>query len=127
MGNMKKVLSKGADVTAKSPYFSKNLPYLQIPPHSHQPKPYTGPSYQEVLRKKQEFISKSQFTFYKDPVLIKMRARCNIFTIIPANGTWMAAGFATTSIGHCHPRITEKLHEKIDRLVHCSTAYLNDE
>jgi alanine-glyoxylate transaminase/(R)-3-amino-2-methylpropionate-pyruvate transaminase len=39
----------------------------------------------------------------------------------------MMAGFATTSVGHCHPRITEKLHEKVDRLVHSSTAYLNDE
>ena len=124
---MKKVLSKGADVTAKSPYFSKNLPYLQIPPHSHQPKPYTGPSYQEVLRKKQEFISKSQFTFYKDPVLINEGSMQYLYDHTGKRYLDMAAGFATTSIGHCHPRITEKLHEKIDRLVHCSTAYLNDE
>ena len=39
----------------------------------------------------------------------------------------MMAGFATTSIGHCHPRISEKVHEKLDRLVHISTAYINDE
>lgn len=39
----------------------------------------------------------------------------------------MNAGFATTGVGHCHPRINSKIVEQVGKLQHCSTIYLNDE
>ncbi|WP_341807893.1 aspartate aminotransferase family protein [Wolbachia endosymbiont (group E) of Neria commutata] len=34
-----------------------------------------------------------------------------------------AAGIATTSLGHCHPYITDKLSEQLSSLWHCSNAF----
>jgi len=39
----------------------------------------------------------------------------------------MFAGIATSGLGHCHPRINAKLHEQVDKLIHCSTIYLSDQ
>jgi len=39
----------------------------------------------------------------------------------------MNAGFATTGVGHCHPRIDAKLSEQMKKLQHCTTIYLHDE
>ncbi len=36
------------------------------------------------------------------------------------------AGILTTSIGHCHPRVTEAVHEQMQRLGHTSTLYLTE-
>ncbi|WGJ62338.1 aminotransferase class III-fold pyridoxal phosphate-dependent enzyme [Wolbachia endosymbiont of Frankliniella intonsa] len=34
-----------------------------------------------------------------------------------------AAGISTTSLGHCHPYITDKLKEQLDSLWHCSNIF----
>lgn len=86
-----------------------------------------GPSYQEVLRKRQQHVSNKQYLIYKEPVLINEGSMQYLYDHTGKRYLDMMAGFATTSVGHCHPRVSEKMHEKIDRLVHCSTVYLNDE
>ncbi len=34
-----------------------------------------------------------------------------------------AAGISTTSLGHCHPYITDKLKEQLSSLWHCSNIF----
>jgi len=36
-------------------------------------------------------------------------------------------GVATVGIGHCHPRITSKIKEQLDRVQHVNKIYLNDQ
>ena len=107
---MKRVLKKGTDVTSTS-FFSKKLPYLQMPAFAHKPKAYMGPSYQEVLRKRQEHVSTATFTVYKQPVLVAEARKQYIFDHTGSRYLDMNAGFATTGVGHCHPMINAKLHE----------------
>src|ERR1044071_4912992 len=42
----------------------------QLPPFDHTPQPYTGPSADEVLALRKEFLSPAIFAYYKRPVMI---------------------------------------------------------
>jgi len=37
------------------------------------------------------------------------------------------AGISTVGVGHCHPRVTSKVKEQLDRVQHLSTIYMNDQ
>lgn len=41
-----------------------------MPKFNHQPPKYEGPSYEEVLNMRQEYLNPGLFLFYKKPVLI---------------------------------------------------------
>ena len=47
---------------------SQSLP--QLPPTSHQPRRYDGPSKQEVADLRREFLNPAIFTYYKTPLMI---------------------------------------------------------
>ncbi len=36
------------------------------------------------------------------------------------------AGILTVSVGHCHPKITSKINEQVNKLQHTSTLYPNE-
>lgn len=40
----------------------------KIPPFDYSPPPYSGPSLDEIFKKRKEFLSPSMFYFYKKPV-----------------------------------------------------------
>ena len=63
--------------------------------------------------------------YYREPI-VAVRGR----------GTWLTdaggeeyldffSGILTTSLGHCHPEVNERVKEQIDTLGHTSTLYLN--
>ena len=120
---MKRVINKSIDATA----FSKKLPYLQMPAFSHKPSAYDGPSYQDVLKMRKENISSSTFAFYKQPVMVVEGRMQYLYDHTGKRYLDMFAGIATAGLGHCHPRINAKVHEQLDKLVHCSTIYLHDQ
>jgi len=37
----------------------------------------------------------------------------------------MLAGIVTVSCGHCHPKVTQAIHDQVDRLQHSTTIYLH--
>ena len=41
-----------------------------LPPYSHQPKPYHGPSTEEVLKLRKEHLTPSLFHYYKKPLML---------------------------------------------------------
>lgn len=44
-------------------------PAPQLPPFNHTPKPYNGPSAEEVLRLRKEYLNPALLLYYKKPVL----------------------------------------------------------
>ena len=40
----------------------------QLPPFDYQPKPYKGPSADEILQKRKKFLGPSLFYYYQKPV-----------------------------------------------------------
>lgn len=64
--------------------------------------------------------------YYADPLVLR-----------EAQGVWVRdvegreyldffAGILTTSIGHCHPAVTARVHEQMQRLGHTSTLYVTE-
>jgi alanine-glyoxylate transaminase/(R)-3-amino-2-methylpropionate-pyruvate transaminase len=98
---------------------------LELPIIDHRPTPYAGPSRDEVLAIRQQYISPGVITYYKDPMMI---VEGHMQYVYDEQGTRYLdafAGIVTVSVGHCHPKVTERVQEQIGKLQHTTTIYLH--
>ena len=42
----------------------------QLPPYDHKPKPYAGPSFEETMKLRKQYLSPGLFLYYKNPIMI---------------------------------------------------------
>lgn len=54
----------------------------KMPPFDYSPPPYTGPTADQILRKRNEFLSPSMFYFYNKPVSSLLILPCYFFFFI---------------------------------------------
>jgi alanine-glyoxylate transaminase/(R)-3-amino-2-methylpropionate-pyruvate transaminase len=97
----------------------------QLPPFSHSPAPYTGPSREEVLDMRREFLTPALLTFYREPVMIVEGKMQYLFDETGRRYLDAFAGIVTVSVGHCHPKVIEAVREQNERLQHTTTIYLH--
>src|SRR5215472_12058530 len=96
-----------------------------LPLSLHRPSPYTGPSRAEVLAMRREFLTPGLITYYREPLLI---AEGHMQYVWDETGKQYLDGFAgivSVSVGHCHPKVVEKVREQVGRLQHTTTIYLH--
>jgi alanine-glyoxylate transaminase/(R)-3-amino-2-methylpropionate-pyruvate transaminase len=98
---------------------------LQLPPTNHTPRPYTGPSREEVLAMRREFTSPAIFTIYREPLMIVEGHMQYMWDETGKRYLDMFAGIVTVSCGHCHPKVTKAIHEQVDTIQHTTTIYLH--
>lgn len=96
-----------------------------LPPFDHQPKPYTGPSAEEVLRLRKEFLSPALFLYYKKPVMFVEGEGQYIFDDKGRRYLDGLGGIVTVSVGHCHPHVVEAVRKQNETLQHSTTIYLH--
>ncbi len=98
---------------------------IAIPPCSYTPKPYSGPSAEEVLATRKQYLSPAIFHYYKNPIMI-----------VEGKGQWLFdekgrryldgfGGIVTVSVGHCHPHVVAAAHAQNELIQHTTTIYLN--
>ncbi len=98
---------------------------IPLPPFAHAPQPYSGPSPEEVLALRREFLSPAIFHYYKKPIMV-----------VEGKGQWLfdekgrryldgIGGIVTVSCGHCHPHIVAAANRQNELLQHTTTIYLN--
>ena len=96
-----------------------------LPPCSYQPKPYTGPSPEEILALRQAHVNPGIFHYYKKPL-----------TIVEGKGQWLFdetgrryldgfGGIVTVSVGHCHPHVAAAANAQNALIQHTTTIYLH--
>ncbi len=98
---------------------------VSLPVSDHRPAPYTGPSRQEVLALRRQYLSPGLITYYREPLLI---AEGYMQYVWDETGKQYLDGFAgivSVSVGHCHPKVVEKVREQVGRLQHTTTIYLH--
>lgn len=100
-------------------------PRTSMPPCDHKPRPYDGPSRDEVLAMRKKFANPAIFTIYKDPIMIVEGHMQWLFDDTGKRYLDMLAGIVTVSCGHCHPKVTRAIHDQVDRLQHATTIYLH--
>ena len=97
----------------------------QLPPFDHQPQPYTGPSAEEVLALRKEFLSPAIFAYYKRPVMIVEGKGQYLFDEKGRRYLDAIAGIVTVSVGHCHPHVLAAAQRQNALLQHTTTIYLH--
>jgi alanine-glyoxylate transaminase/(R)-3-amino-2-methylpropionate-pyruvate transaminase len=98
---------------------------FSLPVSSHRPAPYSGPSREEVLALRREYLTPGLLTFYKDPLLVVEGHMQYVWDETGKQYLDAFAGIVTVSVGHCHPKVVEKVTEQLGKLQHTTTIYLH--
>ncbi len=96
-----------------------------LPPCDHAPRPYTGPSRDEVLATRRRHYNPAVFAYYKEPIMIVEGYMQYLFDETGRRYLDLFGGIVTVSCGHCHPKIVRRMQEQLATLQHTTTIYLN--
>lgn len=99
----------------------------QLPPCDHKPKPYTGPSYDETLAMRKEFLSPGLFLYYKQPLMVVEGHMQYVYDQSGRRFLDAFGGIVTVSAGHCHPHVTKAAVDQLNTIAHTTTIYLNNQ
>jgi alanine-glyoxylate transaminase/(R)-3-amino-2-methylpropionate-pyruvate transaminase len=98
---------------------------ISLPLSPHRPTPYTGPSREEVLALRRQYLTPGLITYYREPLLV---VEGHMQYVWDETGKQYLDGFAgivSVSVGHCHPKVVEKVREQVGQLQHTTTIYLH--
>ena len=97
----------------------------KMPAFDYQPRPYTGPTRQEVLAARHRYANPALFTLYREPLMIVDGRMQYLFDETGRRYLDLFAGIVTVSCGHCHPTVTARVREQLETLQHTTTIYLH--
>ncbi len=97
----------------------------ELPPFDYQPQPYAGPSAEEVLRLRREFLNPGIFLYYKKPLMLVEGKGQYLFDETGRRYLDALGGIVTVSVGHCHPDVVEAARRQNQLLQHSTTIYLH--
>ncbi|TWT40571.1 2,2-dialkylglycine decarboxylase [Phycisphaerae bacterium RAS1] len=98
---------------------------VPLPVSPHKPAPYAGPSREEILALRREYLNPGIFHYYQEPICIVEGKMQYVWDEKGRQYLDAIAGIVTVSVGHCHPKITQRMQEQVGRLVHTTTIYLH--
>src|SRR5476651_2577069 len=100
----------------------KNIP---LPPTSHQPKKYAGPSADEVLALRKQFMNPGIFLYYKKPLMVVEGSMQYVWDDSGKRYLDGLGGIVTISVGHCHPHVIAAGNKQSELYQHSTTIYLH--
>ena len=98
---------------------------IPLPPAAHTPAPYTGPSLEQVLAQRQQYLNPGLFLYYKQPIMIVEGKMQYVWDSTGKRYLDGLGGIVTVSVGHCHPHVLKAMNEQNKVLQHSTTIYLN--
>jgi alanine-glyoxylate transaminase/(R)-3-amino-2-methylpropionate-pyruvate transaminase len=98
---------------------------LEMPPTDHRPRPYTGPSREEVLAMRRQYMNPAIFTIYREPLMIVEGFMQYLWDETGRRYLDLFGGIVTVSCGHCHPTVVKRVQEQSATLPHGTTIYLH--
>lgn len=101
------------------------MPIPDLPPFDHTPRPYDGPSKDEVLALRKRYLSPSLLTYYRDPLMLVEGKMQYVWDETGRRYIDGFAGIATISAGHGHPKVLAAARDQLERLQHSTTIYLH--
>lgn len=97
----------------------------ELPPFDFQPRAYTGPSPDEVLALRREFVNPAIFHYYKSPLMIVEGKGQYLFDETGRRYVDGIGGIVTVSVGHCHPHVVAAANAQNETIQHTTTIYLH--
>lgn len=98
---------------------------VPLPTCSHTPTPYHGPSRDETLALRQEFLTPALITYYREPLMIVEGHMQYLWDETGKRYLDAFAGIVSVSVGHCHPTVVQRVREQVGRLQHTTTIYIH--
>ncbi|MEO0474861.1 MAG: aspartate aminotransferase family protein [Planctomycetota bacterium] len=98
---------------------------IPLPQFDHQPKPYDGPSKEETIALRQQYLSPGLLTYYAEPIMVVEGKMQYVWDEKGQRYLDAFAGIVTVSVGHCHPKVIEKIQAQNQTLQHTTTIYLH--
>jgi alanine-glyoxylate transaminase/(R)-3-amino-2-methylpropionate-pyruvate transaminase len=98
---------------------------VDMPPCDHTPRPYEGPSRDDVLAMRRQYTNPTIFTLYHDPLMIVEGYMQYLFDETGRRYLDFFAGIVTVSVGHCHPKVVKAVEAQVETLQHATTIYLH--
>src|SRR5436190_3220840 len=96
-----------------------------LPPTTYKPKAYTGPSAEEVLALRKQFLNPGIFLYYKKPIMLVEGKMQYVWDDTGKRYLDGLAGIVTISVGHCHPHVIAAATRQNEILQHSTTIYLH--
>src|SRR5476649_1157105 len=96
----------------------------ELPPFAHQPQPYHGPSSDEVLRLRRQFLNPGIFLYYEKPLMIVEGKMQYVWDETGRRYLDGLGGIVTISVGHCHPHVIAAGNKQSELYQHSTTIYL---
>ena len=78
---------------------------------------------QEILKKQEQYVFPSMITYYEEPLPFERGEGQYLYGVDGERYLDFFAGILTVSVGHCHPRVTERICQQVRTLQHTSTLY----
>ena len=97
----------------------------ELPPFDHAPNKYDGPSADEVLRVRREFLNPGIFLYYKKPLMLVEGKMQYVWDEHGKRYLDALGGIVTISVGHCHPDVVDAARRQNETLQHSTTIYLH--
>jgi alanine-glyoxylate transaminase/(R)-3-amino-2-methylpropionate-pyruvate transaminase len=97
----------------------------ELPAFDHKPQKYDGPSAEEVLRWRKEFLNPGIFLYYKKPLMLVEGKMQYVWDEHGKRYLDALGGIVTISVGHCHPDIVKAARRQNETLQHSTTIYLH--
>ena len=97
----------------------------KLPPTNYKPKPYTGPSAEDVLALRKQYLNPGIFLYYKQPLMLVEGKMQYVWDEKGKRYLDGLGGIVTVSVGHCHPHVVEAARKQNETLQHSTTIYLH--
>src|SRR5579859_5380434 len=98
---------------------------IVLPPTSHQARKYAGPSAEEVLALRKQFMNPGIFLYYKKPLMLVEGAMQYVWDDAGKRYLDGLGGIVTVSVGHCHPHVVAAANRQNEIYQHSTTLYLH--
>jgi alanine-glyoxylate transaminase / (R)-3-amino-2-methylpropionate-pyruvate transaminase len=96
-----------------------------LPPYDHTPVSYNGPSFEETLALRKQFLNPGLFLYYKKPLMIVEGSMQYVYDETGKRYLDAFGGIVTVSVGHAHPEVVQAANEQMNKISHAPTIYLN--
>jgi alanine-glyoxylate transaminase/(R)-3-amino-2-methylpropionate-pyruvate transaminase len=98
---------------------------IPLPPFSFEPNAYVGPSADEVLALRKQFLNPGIFLYYRKPLMLVEGRMQYVWDETGKRYLDGLGGIVTISVGHCHPHVLEAARRQNEILQHSTTIYLH--
>ena len=78
---------------------------------------------QEILKKQEQYVFPSMITYYEEPLPFERGEGQYLYGVDGERYLDFFGGILTVSVGHCHPKVTERICQQVRTLQHTSTLY----